>query len=99
VSRGCRRLHDDELHNLNTSPHIIKVIRSRRMRHGACSTHGRDEKCQQYLVRKPEGKRPLKRPRCRWEDNIRMDLKEIGKVGTGFIWLRRGTSGGVMLTW
>jgi len=46
------------------------------------------------LVGKPEGKRPLGRPRRRWEDNIRMDLgKWSGKVWTGFIWFRIGTSG------
>jgi hypothetical protein len=46
---------------------------------GACSTHGRDEKCaQNFLVGKPEGKRPLGRPQSRREDNIRMDLREIG---------------------
>jgi hypothetical protein len=45
------------------------------------------------LVRKPEGKRPRGRPRRRWEDNIRMDLREVGwEVWTGFIWFRTGTS-------
>jgi hypothetical protein len=48
------------------------------------------------LVRKLEGKRPLGRPRHRWEVNIRMDLREIGWVWTGFIWLRIGTSGGLL---
>jgi len=47
------------------------------------------------LVGKPEGKRPLGRPRRRWEDNIEMDLQELGGVvGTGWIWLRIGTGGG-----
>jgi hypothetical protein len=47
------------------------------------------------LVRKPEGKRPLRRFRCRWEDNIRIDLRETGwELWTGCIWLRIGTSGG-----
>jgi hypothetical protein len=45
---------------------------------GACGTHGRGEKVYKVLVGKPEGKRPLGRPRCRWEDGIRMDLREIG---------------------
>jgi hypothetical protein len=47
---------------------------------GACSRHGRDEKCTQnlILVGKPEGKRPLRRLRHSWEDNIKMDLREIG---------------------
>ena len=47
------------------------------------------------LVGKPEGKRPLGRPRSRWEDNIKMDLQEVwGFVGTGWSWLRIGTGGG-----
>ena len=48
------------------------------------------------LVGKPERKRPLGRPRHRWEDNIEMDFQEVGKgvVGTGWIWLRLGTGGG-----
>jgi len=47
------------------------------------------------LVGKPEGKRPLGRPRCRWEDNIKMDLEEVGcGAWTGSIWLRTGTGGG-----
>jgi hypothetical protein len=52
------------------------------------------------LVGKPEGKRTLGRPRRRWEDNMRMDLREIGWGGvwTGFIWLRIGTSGGLLRT-
>jgi hypothetical protein len=49
------------------------------------------------LAGKPEGKRPLGRPRHRWEDNIRMGLREIGwKGGSGLIWLRIGTSGGLL---
>jgi len=47
------------------------------------------------LVGKPEGKRPLGRPRCRWEDNIKMDFRKWeGIVGTGWSWLRIGTGGG-----
>jgi hypothetical protein len=50
------------------------------------------------LVGKPEGKRPLGRPRHRWEDNIKMDFQEVGKgvVGTGWSWLRIGTGGGLL---
>jgi hypothetical protein len=53
---------------------------------GACSTHGRDEKCIQYFGGKPEGKR-LGRPRCTWEDNIRMELRELRWEGVGWIHL------------
>jgi hypothetical protein len=48
------------------------------------------------LVGKPEGKRPLGRPRRRWEDGIKMDLEEIGWGGSGFSWLRIGTVGGLL---
>jgi len=47
-----------------------------------------------FLVGKPEGRRPLGRPRCRWEDNIKMDLREVEGVETGWSWLRIGTDGG-----
>ena len=62
---------------------------------GACSTYGEEERHIQGEVRKPEGKRPLGRPSRRWEDNIKMDLQEVGGVvGTGWSWLRIGTCGG-----
>jgi hypothetical protein len=53
----------------------------------ACSTDGRDEKCINILVEKPEGKRPLGRPRRRWEHNIRMDLREIRWEGVDWMHL------------
>jgi hypothetical protein len=56
----------------------------------ACSTNGAKRKAYRISVGKPEGKRPLGRPKRRWVDNIKMDLREIG---TGLIWLRIGTSG------
>ena len=59
----------------------------------ACMGEGRG--VHRVLVRKPEGKRPLGIPRRRWEDNITMDLEEVGGVvGTGWSWLRIGTGGG-----
>jgi len=54
---------------------------------GACSTHGRDQKHLQFLVVKPETKRPLGRPRCRWQDNIRMELSEVGREGVEWMHL------------
>jgi hypothetical protein len=55
---------------------------------------GEERGVQRVLVEKPEGKRPLGRPRRRWEDNIKMDLQEVGGVvGTGLSWLRIGTGG------
>jgi hypothetical protein len=72
-------LHNEELHILYSSPNIIRQIKSRRMRwagHVACMGEGRN--VYRVFVGKPEGKRPLERPRRRWENGIRMDLKEIG---------------------
>jgi hypothetical protein len=64
---------------------------------GACGTHGKEEKVCRVLVGKPEGKRPLERPRRRWEDAIKMDLREIGwGEWSGFTWLRMGTVGGLL---
>jgi hypothetical protein len=59
---------------------------------------GEERKVYKVLVGKPEGKRPPGRPRCRWEDGIRMDLREIGLGGVwiGFDWLSTGTGGGLL---
>jgi hypothetical protein len=63
----------------------------------ACSTYGEKRNVYMILVAKPEGKRPLGRPRRRWEDNVKMDLTEIDwAVLTGFVWLRIGTSRGLL---
>ena len=60
----------------------------------ACGTYGGRERCAQGFGGEPEGKRPLGRPRRRWEDNIKMDLQNWeGVVGTGWSWLRIGTVG------
>jgi hypothetical protein len=72
-------LHNDELHSLYSSPNIVRVIKSRRMKwagHVARMGEGRD--VYRVLVGMPESKRPLGRPRRRWEDNIKLDLTEIG---------------------
>jgi hypothetical protein len=74
-----RKLHNKELNVLYSSPSIVRVIKSRRMRwagHVACMGEGRV--VYRVLVGKPGGKRSLRRPRRRWEDNIRMDLWEVG---------------------
>jgi hypothetical protein len=79
VTRGWRKLHNEELHCLYSSPGIVRVIKARRMRwagHVACMELVRD--AYNILVGRPEGRRPLGRPRRRWEDNIKMDHREIG---------------------
>jgi hypothetical protein len=83
-----RKLHNDEIHSLYSSPNIVRVIKSRRMRwvgHVARMVEGRD--VYRVLVGRPEGKRPLGRPKRRWEDSIKMDLKEIGIDGASWIQL------------
>jgi hypothetical protein len=79
VIGGWRKLHNEELHNLYFSPTIIRIIESRRMRWaGHVARMGPKRNAYRILVGKPDGKRPLGRPRRRWDDNIRMDLREIG---------------------
>ncbi|KAJ4447908.1 hypothetical protein ANN_09917 [Periplaneta americana] len=73
-----RKLHNAELHALY-SPDIIRNIKSRRLRWaGHVARMGESRNAYRVLVGRPEGKRPLGRPRCRWEDNIKMDLREVG---------------------
>jgi hypothetical protein len=84
VTGEWRKLHNEELHNLYSSPDIIRHVKSRRMRWAGHVAHmGEERKVYKVLVGKPEGKRPLGRPRRRWEDGIRMDLGEIGLGGVG----------------
>jgi hypothetical protein len=81
-----RKLHNDELHDLYSSSNIVRVIKSRRMigaGHVACMGEGRG--AYRFLVGRLEGKRPLGRRRRRWEDNIKMDLRETGIDGANWI--------------
>jgi hypothetical protein len=86
VTGEWRKLHSEELRNMFSSPNIIRQIKSRRMR---CAGHaarmGEERKVYKVLVGKPKGKRPLGTPRRRWEDEIRMDLREIGLRGVDWI--------------
>jgi hypothetical protein len=79
VMGGWRKLHNEELHNLYSSPCTIRIIKSRRMRWvGHVAQMGEKRNVYRLLVGKPEGKRPLGRWRRRWIDNIKMDHSEIG---------------------
>ena len=79
VTGEWRRLHNEKLNDLYSSPNIVRVIKSRRMRWaGHVARMGEEKGVYRILVGKPEGKRPLGRPRRRWVDNIRMDLQEVG---------------------
>jgi hypothetical protein len=86
VTGDWRKLHNVELHNLYSLPNIIRMIKSKRMRWaGHVAGMGVKRNAYRILVGKPEGKRPLGRPRCRWVDNIKMDLKRdrMGWCGLG----------------
>jgi hypothetical protein len=79
-------IYNEELHNLYSSPDIIRQVKSRRMRWaGHVARMGEERKVYKVLVGKPEGKRPLGRPRRRWEDGTRMDLREIDLGGVDWI--------------
>ena len=79
VTGEWRRLHNDLHNDLYCSPNIVRVIKSRRMRWaGHVARMGEERGVYRVLVGKPEGRRPLGRPRRRWVDNIRMDLQDVG---------------------
>jgi hypothetical protein len=97
VTREWRKLHKEELNDLHSSPNtrIIWVMISRiKSWVMACRTYGERKGAYKVLVGKPEGKRPLGRPKHRWDDNVQMDLSAVG-LGSmaGLIWLRIGTGG------
>jgi hypothetical protein len=79
VTREWRKLHNEEHRDLYSSPSIIRIIKSRRMRWASHVARMREKRnVYRLLVGKPEGKRALGRPRRRWVENIRMDLGEVG---------------------
>jgi hypothetical protein len=83
---GWWKLHNEELHDLYSSPNIVRIIKSRRKRWAGHETRtGETRNAYRTLVGKPEGKRPLGRPRRRRKDNIRIDLREIGWGGMDWI--------------
>jgi hypothetical protein len=90
VTGGSRKLHNEELHGLYSSPSIVRVIKARRMSWaGHVALMGELRGAYNILVGRPEGRRPLGRPRSRWEDNIQMDLWEIGFGDVDWIHLAR----------
>jgi hypothetical protein len=86
LTGGWRELHNEELHNLYSSPSIIIMIKSKRMRWaGLVARTETKRNAYRILARKPGGKRPLGRPRRRWVDNIKMHLRQMGWDGMDWI--------------
>jgi hypothetical protein len=89
-----RKLHNEELRDLYSSPSIIRIIKSRRVRWAGHVARMGKRNAYRLLVGKPEGKKSLGRPRRRWVNNIRMNLERWdGMMWTGLVWLRTGTGG------
>jgi hypothetical protein len=92
VTGSWRKLHNEELHGFYSSPSIVRVTKARMMRWAGHVAHmGEVRGAYNILVGRPEGRRPLGRPRRRWEDNIKMDLRKTGFGDVDWIHLAQNT--------
>ena len=98
ISEEWRKLHNTELHALCSSPKLIRNLQSKRQRWaGHVARMEEFRNAYRVLMGRSDGKRPLGRPRRRWEDNIKMDLKEVGCDARNWMALLKiGTNGGLM---
>jgi hypothetical protein len=86
ILESWRKLHNDDLYSLYSTPNIVRVIKSSRiMWAGHVARMGEGRGVYRFLVGRPKGKKPLGRPRRRWKDNIKMDLKGIGIDGANWV--------------
>jgi hypothetical protein len=86
VTGEWKKLHNEELNDLYSSPNIVRIVKLRTIRWaGHAARMGEMRVLYRVLVGKAEGKRPLGRPRIRWEDNIKIDLQEVGDRGMDWI--------------
>jgi hypothetical protein len=90
VTGEWRKLHNEELHYLYSSPNIVRVIKSRRRWPGHVARLGEERGMYRVLMGKPERKRPLGRPRRRWKDNIEMDHQKVRCTGRDLDWTGSG---------
>jgi hypothetical protein len=82
VTEEWRKLHNEELNDLYSLPNIVRVVKQRRMRWAVhVARVWKERGVHRVLVGKREGKTPMGRPRRRWDDNINMDLQEVGRGG------------------
>jgi hypothetical protein len=98
VTGNWRKLHKDGLHNLYSSTNIITLMKTRRKSWaGHVARMGETRNAYRILMGKPEGRRPLGRPRRGWVDNIKIDLRKIDwMVWSESVWFGIGTSGGLL---
>jgi hypothetical protein len=89
VTGEWRKLHNEELNDLYSLPNFVRVVKSRRMKWAGHVVRMEERGVHGVLVRKPEGKRPLGRPRRRSGDNIKMDFQEVGCGGGDWIELAK----------
>jgi hypothetical protein len=100
LTRKWRKLYNEELNDINSANIVQRIKTSLIKRAGHVANKGKRRGAYRVLVGKPDGKRSLGRRRRKWEDNVKIDLQEVGwRAWTGLIWLWIGKGGGVLWMW